>query len=93
MENTFFIDILKYAGVSGLMFIVWLIYHKATIKAFQEMLSAQVEQEKRNHEILKDMIQANLGTIAALTRIEQKIDANAWCPYVKERMKGMEGEK
>lgn len=88
-ENTFFINLVQIVGVSGLMFVVWYLYHKSSIKTFKDMLDTMAEQAKQNHEVLKEMIQTNLSTIAVLARIEQKIDSNIWCPYVKERMKEM----
>ena len=91
-ENAFLVNLVQILGVSVLMFIVWYLYHKSTVKTFKEIMDSQEKQSERNHKVLTDMIQTNMGTIAILTRIEQKIDDNIWCPLVREKIRKMKGD-
>lgn len=89
-EHGFYIEMAKYVGFPILLFVILIGYHKSTVKTFKELLEAQSEEAKRTHDILKDMIATNLSNIAVLARIEQKIDSNLWCPYVRRQAKGDE---
>ncbi len=80
-ENTLVAELAKNVGFPILLFIIWIAYHRATMKIFEKITETQ-------YSILKDLIETNNCTIGALARIESKIDSNTWCPYVREKMKG-----
>jgi len=81
-ESTLVAELAKYVGFPILLFIIWIVYHRATMRIFEKITEAQ-------YKILRDLIETNNYTIGALARIEQKIDTNTWCPYVREKMKEM----
>lgn len=79
-ENTLVAELAKNVGFPILLFIIWVVYHRATMRIFEKITETQ-------YNILRDLIETNNCTIGALARIEQKIDSNTWCPYARERMK------
>lgn len=81
VENTLFTELAKFVGFPILLFIIWIFYHKSTMKIFEKIVDKQ-------YDVLKDLIETNHCTISSLARIEQKIDTNTWCPLVKEAQKG-----
>ncbi|MEQ8226019.1 MAG: hypothetical protein ABRQ37_27145 [Candidatus Eremiobacterota bacterium] len=79
-ENTLVVELAKFVGFPIVLFIIWICYHRSTMRIFEKIVDKQ-------YTILKDLIEVNNCTIGALARIEQKIDSNTWCPYTRERMK------
>lgn len=86
-ETAFFIELVKNLGFPVLIFIIWYLYHRSSMKLFEQIIAEQSEESKRNYQTLKEMVDTNQCTLAILARIEQKIDNSVWCPYVKERMR------
>ena len=80
MQEQFFIDLIKYVGFPGLLYLIWFFYHKSTMKIFESMIQNQFQT-------LKDLIETNQCTVAALARLEQKIDTNTFCPILRDKKK------
>ncbi len=75
-------------GVTIIMFIVWLVYHSAQVRTYEKILNEQAEREKRNFDLLENMIERDEYKTAVLCRIETKIDGNQFCPLMhKENLK------
>lgn len=77
-ENTLLTELTKFVGFPIILFIIWMYYHRATIRIFEKMLDSQFAT-------LKELIETNQCTVTLLARIEQKIDNNVFCPLVRER--------
>jgi Fe2+ transport system protein B len=77
-ENTLIGELAKFVGFPIILFIIWMYYHRATMRIFEKMLDAQFST-------LKELIETNQCTVTLLARIEQKIDNNIFCPLVRER--------
>ena len=72
--------ILENMGLPALMFLVWYVYHNSQVKAINKII-------KNNFEILKQMLEVNQKHTETLSRIENKIDNNLWCPILKREMR------
>ncbi|MGI6394511.1 MAG: hypothetical protein ACOX2F_07270 [bacterium] len=92
--DSLFIDVMKNAGIPGLIFLIFYIYHKSqtTIyenmaknqnKIYDDIIKQNTERENRNFETLSDMIETMQLNIAMLSRIESKIENNTYCPIVR----------
>ncbi|OGI31335.1 MAG: hypothetical protein A2287_02775 [Candidatus Melainabacteria bacterium RIFOXYA12_FULL_32_12] len=79
-ETVLFIELVKNIGFPAVIFAIWYIYHKSQAKIFEEVL-------KNNFSVLKDLLETNQQHTSLLTRIENKIDANLWCPFIKKEIK------
>ncbi len=86
-ETAIFLKLVESIGFPAVIFIIWFLYHKSQTKLYEELLKAQAKREERNFNILKEMLETNQYNAAVLSRIEQKIDANAFCPIVKEKQR------
>ncbi len=84
-ETTSLIELSKNVGTPILVFIIWVLYHKSSMKILERMIGNQSEESKRNYEALKEITETNQCVLVALARMEQKIDTNTFCPLVKER--------
>lgn len=80
MEPNLLIDLTKNIGFPAVIFAIWYIYHKAQVKTFEQMMN-------NNFKILKDLLETTQYNVAILSRIENKIDMNVWCPLLKKEMK------
>lgn len=83
-EKDLFMDIysqiipfVESVGFPALIFAIWYIYHQSQVKAFELIV-------KDNFEILKDLLETNQYHAAILSRVENKIDNNLWCPILKK---------
>lgn len=83
-ETGILIEILKQAGIAGVVFVVWWAYHKSTVKLLSGMLEAQREREQHNFEMLQKFIDTLEFHGACLARIETKIDQNQYCPLARK---------
>lgn len=77
-ETAFFIEIIKNIGFPAVVFAIWYIYHKSQVKTFEEII-------RNNFAVLKDLLETNRQHTAILSRMENKIDANLWCPFIREK--------
>jgi hypothetical protein len=87
LEVNFLLELLKSVGFPAIIFIVWYIYHKAQVEFFMNILKEQAEREERNFKLLNDMVETIQYHTAILSRVEQKIDSNDFCPIIKEQRK------
>ncbi len=71
--------ILENIGYPALIFLVWYVYHNSQVKAINKII-------KNNFEILKQMLVTNQDNTGILSRIENKIDNNLWCPILKREI-------
>lgn len=78
-----FIELTKNIGFPAVIFAIWYIYHKAQVKSFEQMMN-------NNFQILKDLLETTQYNVAILSRIENKIDLNVWCPLLKKELKNNE---
>ncbi len=78
-ESIFIIELVKNVGFPAVIFAIWYIYHRSQAKIFEEVL-------KNNFSVLKDLLETNQEHTALLSRIENKIDANLWCPVIKKEV-------
>lgn len=83
-EKDLFMDIysqiipfVESVGFPALIFAIWYIYHQSQVKAFELIV-------KDNFEILKELLETNQYHAAILSRVENKIDNNLWCPILKK---------
>lgn len=92
--DSLFIDVMKNAGIPGLIFLIFYIYHKSQTKIYEDMARNQnkiyediikqnTAREDRNFETLGDMIETMQLNIAMLSRIESKIENNTFCPVIR----------
>ena len=70
-------EILKVAGSSGLVFIVFYIYHKSST----EQLNAVID---KTFKLLSTMIEQNALQLSYLQKIDTKVSNNIWCPFVRK---------
>lgn len=78
-EAVIFIELVKNIGFPAVVFAIWYIYHKSQVKTFQEII-------RNNFAVLKDLLETNQKHTSVLTRIENKIDVNLWCPFIKKEI-------
>lgn len=89
-------EFMKYGGIPVLIFVIWMVYHraqrqadkeaqKATVSTMQKIIEEQAKREDRHFELLKEMIEQHAYVGERLSRLEQKVDANLWCPIVREK--------
>jgi hypothetical protein len=78
-ETAVFIELVKNIGFPAVVFAIWYIYHKSQVKTFEEII-------RNNFAVLKDLLETNQQHAAILSRIENKIDVNLWCPFIKENV-------
>jgi len=71
--------ILESTGFPVLIFLIWYVYHNSQVKAINKII-------KNNFEILKQMLEVNQKHTETLSRIENKIDNNLWCPILKREI-------
>lgn len=71
------IPFVESVGFPALIFAIWYIYHQSQVKAFELIV-------KDNFEILKELLETNQYHAAILSRVENKIDNNLWCPILKK---------
>lgn len=80
METHLIIELIKNIGFPAVIFAIWYIYHKAQAKAFENVIN-------NNFKILKDLLETTQYNVAVLSRIENKIDTNLWCPILRKELK------
>lgn len=79
-----FINFFMQLGVSGIAFACFYLIHKSSTSQFDAVFQNQREQQDKMFEILKQMIEQNNLQLAYLQEIKTLVNANLWCPYVKE---------
>jgi hypothetical protein len=57
------------------------------IQMLQQIIGQQDKMQEQNFQLLRDMVETTQCTIAVLTRLEQKIDSNNFCPMLREMKK------
>lgn len=103
-ESAFIAEILKTVGISALVFAIWLIYHKSTVKTFEQLITEQAKREAQNLNFMQSMWESNFKLLqgmlermdfqgSQLISISSKIDSNQWCPYVRVIQHETEVEK
>ena len=88
-----FINFLVQLGVSGIAFACFFLIHKSSTTQIDLIIQNQKEQQKEMFEILKQMIEQNNLQLAYLQEIKTLVNANLWCPYVKEHAGILERSK
>nr|BDD46505.1 hypothetical protein 9 [bacterium] len=78
-ETAVFIELVKNIGFPAVVFAIWYIYHKSQVKTFEEII-------RNNFAVLKDLLETNQQHTSLLSRIENKIDVNLWCPFIKKEI-------
>jgi hypothetical protein len=81
METSIMLKLFESIGFPAVIFVIWYIYHNAQVKTFEKIIA-------NNFEILKDLVETNQYSATVLSRIESKIDSNAWCPVLKREISG-----
>lgn len=81
----FYMELIENLGFPALIFIIWMVYHKAQVKSFEQLIENQSEREKRNFNLLKEMLETNQCQSAAIARLEQKIEKNRFCPFAETK--------
>lgn len=79
-ETTLLVELTKNIGFPAVVFAIWYIYHKSQVKTFENII-------QNNFQVLKDLLETNKNQANLLSRIENKIDANLWCPILKKAIK------
>lgn len=79
-ETALLIELVKNIGFPAVVFAIWYIYHKSQVKTFETII-------QNNFQVLKDLLETNQYHAALLSRIENKIDTNLWCPILKKSLK------
>lgn len=75
------VEFLKVAGSSGLVFIVFYLYHKSST----EQLNAVID---KTFQLLSTMIEQNTLQLSYLQKIDTKISNNIWCPLIRKNTHG-----
>ena len=78
-ETAVFIELVKNIGFPAVIFAIWYIYHKSQVKTFEEII-------RNNFAVLKDLLETNRQHTGILSRLENKIDVNLWCPFIKKEI-------
>ena len=90
------VELTKFVGFPALVFAIWYFYHQAQVEAFSENMKLQVKvfetisagqskREDQNYELLKEMLEIARYQAAILSRMDNKIDTNQFCPLVKAK--------
>ena len=82
-ETTLIIELIKNIGFPAVVFAIWYIYHKSQVKTFENII-------QNNFQVLKDLLETNKNQANLLSRIENKIDTNLWCPLIKKALKDVD---
>lgn len=78
-------DILKILGTSGVVFVMWYLYHKETVKQLNTVIA--------NHfKLITDLVDTLNLHNGLLQKMIEKIDTNQWCPYVRQVQKRGDNE-
>lgn len=86
--------LIKEFGFPVLIFLIWLIYHRSEVQRwerslesnsaiFREMMAQMANESERQFKLLRETIETMTFHSGQLARIEQKIDANQFCPLTK----------
>ncbi len=78
------VEFVKMAGVGGLMFLIFYLYHKSSSEQMNKIIT-------QTFDMLKLMIEQNTMQLGLLQKIDTEIKSNVWCPYVREK-NGMKGK-
>lgn len=84
MEIVSAVELVKLAGFPGVIFLIWYLYHRSQAKTLTTIIDQQAEREKNNFELLREMLETNNYHAAVLTRLEQQINNNQFCPIVRK---------
>ncbi len=87
------IDFLVQLGIGGIAFACFYLIHKSSTTQIDSIIQNQKEQQKEMFDILKQMIEQNNLQLAYLQEIKTLVNANLWCPYVKEHSGILERNK
>jgi hypothetical protein len=74
------------APAAILVFLVWYLYHKATVKDYERRSEDQRLRDERQYNILKEQIETLQYHTGILARMEQKIDTNIFCPLTRKEI-------
>lgn len=72
------VEFVKMAGVGGLMFLIFYLYHKSSSEQMNKIIT-------QTFDMLKLMIEQNTMQLGLLQKIDTEIKSNVWCPYVREK--------
>jgi formylmethanofuran dehydrogenase subunit B len=82
-EVSFVIDLIKYLGFPAVLFFMWLMDHKAKEKHVDTLIGLLREQVDH----AKDMIETMNYHGAILSRVENLINDNQFCPLIRKENK------
>lgn len=87
MDIASIIGIADSLGIGVLIFFIWMQSHKSTHLRFEQILSQQAERERKNYELLREMIEETKKHAEAIARLEEKMSFNWFCPLVQEKLR------
>lgn len=67
-----------------ILFVIWFLYHKSSTDQLNKIIDLQLNREKENFNLLKDMIDSNLLQNEKLEQIKSLITSNQWCPMYRK---------
>lgn len=70
-----------------IIFSIWFLYHKSTTGQLNKIIDLQLERERENFNLLKDMIASNLLQNEKLEQLKSLIINNRWCPLYRKYLK------
>ena len=87
-EAGFYMDLIKVVGFPAIIFIIWYIYHKSQVKAWQEVNETHANETKEMFNKLFTLTDSCIETIqynaTVMARLVEKIDGNQFCPLIKK---------
>jgi hypothetical protein len=82
-EMRWIVDVAKANGIGVLLFVALFFMLKYQAKAAKDQRQADAEREKQNFALLNGFLETLQCQIAQLSRIENKMDSNHFCPMVR----------
>jgi len=59
-------------GVTGLIFLIFFIYHRDQMKAWEQRRSDDMAREVRSHELYKGLLEATQALVMKTTQLEEQ---------------------
>ena len=82
-EAQLFLKLAETVGFPAVIFVVWYLYHKSQVKAWENQMEAQAKREERVFGLLGGQLEALQCITSQNARIETKIDSSQYCPLVR----------
>ena len=83
-EWRWIVELVKSNGIGVLLFVALFFILQYQAKAAKEQRKADSEREKQTFAMLNGFLETLQCQIAQLSRLENKIDSNHWCPLVRK---------